>query len=43
MIEEGELTPVIDRTYPLSKTPEAVRYLEDGHPMGKIVVTVADT
>ena len=41
--ERGELTPVIDRTYPLSKTPDAVRYLEDGHPMGKIVVTVADT
>lgn len=42
MIEEGELTPVIDRTYPLSQTPEAMRYLEDGHPKGKIVVTVAD-
>jgi len=43
MIEEGELTPVIDRAYPLSKTPEAMRYLEDGRPKGKIVVTVADT
>jgi len=42
MIEEGEVTPVIDRTYPLSQTPEAMRYLETGHPKGKIVVTVAD-
>ena len=42
MIEEGALTPVIDRTYPLSQTPEAMRHLEDGHPKGKIVVTVAD-
>jgi len=43
MIEKGELTPVIDRTYPLSQTPEAMRYLEDGHPKGKVVVTVADS
>lgn len=42
MIDQGQLTPVIDRTYPLSETPEAMRYLEDGHPKGKIVVTVAD-
>ena len=41
MIEEGEVTPVIDRTYPLSETPEALRYLETGHPKGKVVVTVA--
>lgn len=42
MIDKGEVTPVIDRTYPLSQTPEAMRYLETGHPKGKIVVTVAD-
>ena len=42
MIEEGEVTPVIDRTYPLSQTPDAMRNLETGHPSGKIVVTVAD-
>ncbi len=42
MIEKGELIPVIDRTYPLSQTPEAMRYLEDGHPKGKVVVTVAE-
>jgi DNA-directed RNA polymerase specialized sigma24 family protein len=33
--------PVIDRTYPLSQTPEAMHYLEEGHLEGKVVVTVA--
>jgi NADPH:quinone reductase-like Zn-dependent oxidoreductase len=42
MIQEGTVTPVIDRTYPLSQTPDAMRYLETGHPRGKVVVTVAD-
>jgi NADPH:quinone reductase-like Zn-dependent oxidoreductase len=42
MIEEGELNPVIDRAYPLSQTPEAMHYVETGHPKGKVVVTVAD-
>jgi NADPH:quinone reductase-like Zn-dependent oxidoreductase len=40
LIEAGKLTPVIDRTYPLSETPEAIRYLEDGHARGKVVITV---
>jgi NADPH:quinone reductase-like Zn-dependent oxidoreductase len=40
MIEAGEVTPVIDRTYPLIEVPEAIRYLEEGHPRGKVVVTV---
>jgi len=40
LIEEGKVTPVIDRTFPLSEAPEAIRYLERGHPGGKIVVTV---
>jgi len=40
LIEAGKVTPVIDRTYPLSEAAEAVRYLEQGHPAGKIVVTV---
>jgi NADPH:quinone reductase-like Zn-dependent oxidoreductase len=39
-IDGGKITPVIDRTYPLSQTPEAIRYLEDGHARGKIVITV---
>ena len=41
MIEKGELTPVIDRVFPLDQTPDAMRYLEAGHPRGKIVVAVA--
>ena len=38
--EAGKITPVIDRTYPLSEVPEAIRYLEEGHADGKIVITV---
>jgi NADPH:quinone reductase-like Zn-dependent oxidoreductase len=40
LIEAGKVTPVIDRTYPLSEAPEAVRYLEKGHARGKVVITV---
>jgi NADPH:quinone reductase-like Zn-dependent oxidoreductase len=40
LIEAGKVTPVIDRTYPLSEAPEAIRYLAEGHPRGKVVVTV---
>ena len=34
------VTPVIDRTYSLSETPEAIRYLEEGHARGKVVIRV---
>ncbi len=40
MIEAGDLTPVIDRVYPLRDAPDALRHVEDGHPKGKVVVTV---
>jgi NADPH:quinone reductase-like Zn-dependent oxidoreductase len=40
LIESGKLTPVIDRTYPLSEVPEAIRYLEQGHARGKVLITV---
>ena len=40
LIEAGKLTPFIDRTFPLSEVPEAIRYLETGKARGKIVVTV---
>ena len=40
LIEAGKVTPVIDRTYPLSEAPEAIRYLEEGHARGKVVITV---
>jgi NADPH:quinone reductase-like Zn-dependent oxidoreductase len=40
LIESEKVTPVIDRTYPLSEAPEAIRYLEEGHAQGKVVITV---
>ncbi len=40
LIEEGKVTPVIDRTLPLSEAPDAIRYLAEGHPGGKVVVAV---
>jgi NADPH:quinone reductase-like Zn-dependent oxidoreductase len=40
LVESGKVTPVIDRTYPLSETPEAFRYLNEGHARGKVVITV---
>jgi NADPH:quinone reductase-like Zn-dependent oxidoreductase len=41
LIEAGKVKPVIDRTYPLSQAADAIRYLEQGHARGKIVVTVS--
>lgn len=40
LLEMGQMTPIIDRTYPLSQTAEAIRYLETGRARGKVVVTV---
>jgi NADPH:quinone reductase-like Zn-dependent oxidoreductase len=40
LVEADKVTPVIDRTYPLSEVPEAIRYLEEGHARGKVVITV---
>ena len=40
LIESGKVMPVIDRTYPLAEVPEAIRYLEEGHPRGKVVISV---
>jgi NADPH:quinone reductase-like Zn-dependent oxidoreductase len=40
LIEAGKVTPVIDRTYPLSEVPQAIRYLEQGQARGKVVITV---
>jgi NADPH:quinone reductase-like Zn-dependent oxidoreductase len=41
-IEEGKLTPVIDRAFPLGEAPQAIRYLEQGRARGKVVVTVSN-
>ncbi len=40
LLEAGKVVPVIDRRYPLSETAEAIRYLEEGHAQGKVVITV---
>ena len=40
LMQSGKLTPVIDRTYKLSDSAEALRYLETGHARGKVVVAV---
>ncbi len=40
LIERGEVTPVIDRTYPLAETPDAIRYLETMRARGKVIISV---
>jgi NADPH:quinone reductase-like Zn-dependent oxidoreductase len=40
LVESGKVTPVIDRCYTLSEVPEAIRYLEQGHARGKVVITL---
>jgi NADPH:quinone reductase-like Zn-dependent oxidoreductase len=40
LIESGKVTPVVERTYPLSETADALRYLGEGHAQGKIVITM---
>ena len=40
LMRSGKMTPVIDKTYKLSETPEALRYLETGHAKGKVVINL---
>ena len=40
LMETGKVTPVIDRRYTLNEVPEAIRYLEEGHARGKVVISV---
>jgi NADPH:quinone reductase-like Zn-dependent oxidoreductase len=38
-LEAGKITPIIDRTYPLSEASEAIRYLMEGEPQGRVIIT----
>jgi NADPH:quinone reductase-like Zn-dependent oxidoreductase len=40
LMESGKVTPVVDKRYSLSEVPEAIRYLEQGHARGKVVITL---
>jgi NADPH:quinone reductase-like Zn-dependent oxidoreductase len=40
LIETGKVTPVIDKTYPLREVPQAIRYVEEGHAQGKVVISL---
>jgi NADPH:quinone reductase-like Zn-dependent oxidoreductase len=40
LLESGKVTPVVERSYPLSETPDAIRHVGEGHPQGKIVIAV---
>jgi len=40
MMQSGKVKPVIDRTYKLDQVPEAIRYVEQGHARGKVIITV---
>jgi NADPH:quinone reductase-like Zn-dependent oxidoreductase len=40
LMESGKLTPVVGRTYPLGRVPEAISYFGEGHAEGKVVITV---
>jgi NADPH:quinone reductase-like Zn-dependent oxidoreductase len=42
LIEAGKVTPVIDRTFQLSEVPDAIRYLESGRAVGKVVISIGD-
>lgn len=42
LIQTGKVKPVIDKTYAFNQLPEAMRYLEEGHARGKVVITVGD-
>jgi NADPH:quinone reductase-like Zn-dependent oxidoreductase len=40
LLEAGKIVPIIDRRYPFSRVPESLRYLEEGHAQGKVVITM---
>ena len=40
LIEAERITPIVDRAYLLRKTADAIRHLQEGHAVGKVVITV---
>jgi NADPH:quinone reductase-like Zn-dependent oxidoreductase len=40
LAERGQLTPVVDRTFPLAEAADAIAYLASGRPRGRVVVTM---
>ena len=40
MIEAGQVTPVIERSYALAEAPDAIRHIEAGKGRGKVVITI---
>jgi NADPH:quinone reductase-like Zn-dependent oxidoreductase len=40
LIDAGRVRPIVDRTYPLAEAADAIRYLAEGHPSGKVVIAV---
>jgi NADPH:quinone reductase-like Zn-dependent oxidoreductase len=42
LMQSGKVKPVIDRSYPLSEVPAAIRYLEEGHARGKVIIKVSE-
>jgi NADPH:quinone reductase-like Zn-dependent oxidoreductase len=41
LLEAGKVVPVMDRSYPLNEVPDALRYVEQGHAKGKVVIRMA--
>jgi NADPH:quinone reductase-like Zn-dependent oxidoreductase len=42
LIEAGKVMPVVDRTFQLSEVPDAIRYLESGRALGKVIISIGD-
>ena len=40
LLEAGTVTPIVERTYPLTEAADALRYLGEGHAQGKLAITV---
>jgi NADPH:quinone reductase-like Zn-dependent oxidoreductase len=41
LLDDGKVVPVIEKCYPLSEIPEAIRYLAEGHARGKVVIQIS--